>query len=127
MSPKTRDADTRRLPLAGSAPIFAALGDETRLGLVARLARGDPLSIAQLTEQTPVTRQAVTRHLEVLAEAGLVRGARRGREHLWQLEPARLALARRSLDQISAWWDEKLTVLKRSVEDEAREPPRGAI
>ncbi len=108
-----------KLPLANTAPIFAALGDETRLGLVARLARGDTLSIAQLTEHTLVTRQAVTRHLEVLADAGLVRGTRRGREHLWQLEPARLALARRSLDQISAWWDEKLAALKRAVEDEA--------
>ena len=101
-----------------TAPIFAALGDETRLGLVARLARGDTLSIAQLTEETAVTRQAVTRHLEVLAEAGLVRGTRRGREHLWQFEPARLALARRSLGQISAWWDEKLAGLKASLERE---------
>ena len=110
-----------------TAPIFAALGDETRLGLVARLARGDPLSIAQLTEQTPVTRQAVTRHLEVLAGAGLVRGTRHGREHLWQFEPARLALARRSLEQISGWWDEKLAALKRSVEDDPAEKPHEAI
>jgi len=102
--------------LEGTAPIFAALGDETRLGLVARLAAGDALSIARLTEDTNVTRQAVTRHLEVLAEAGLVWGRRRGREHLWQLEPARLALARRSLDQISRWWDEKLAALRKSVE-----------
>jgi DNA-binding transcriptional ArsR family regulator len=100
-----------------TAPIFAALGDEIRLGLVTRLASRDALSIAQLTENTSVTRQAVTRHLEVLAEAGLVQGTRRGREHLWQLEPARLAIARQSLDQISRWWDEKLTVLKASVED----------
>ena len=104
--------------MADTAPIFAALGDETRLGLVARLARADTLSIAQLTEKTPVTRQAVTRHLEVLEEAGLVRGTRRGREHLWQLEPARLALAQRSLAQISSWWDEKLAALKEKVETE---------
>jgi DNA-binding transcriptional ArsR family regulator len=104
-------------PLANTAPIFAALGDETRLSLVARLARGDTLSIAQLTEQALVTRQAVTRHLEVLEEAGLVRGQRRGREHLWQFEPARLALAQRSLDEISGWWDEKLAALKQSVEE----------
>jgi len=103
--------------LEGSAPIFAALGDETRLGLVARLAAGDQLSIARLTEDTGVTRQAITRHLEVLAEVGLVQETWRGREHLWQLEPARLAIARRSLDQISAWWDEKLASLKASVED----------
>lgn len=99
-----------------SAPIFAALGDETRLGLIARLASGETLSITRLTEHTNVTRQAVTRHLEVLEEAGLVRGIRRGREHLWQLEPARLAIARRSLEQISRWWDEKLAALKEMVE-----------
>jgi len=116
MSPKRRDAPLREGPWADTAPIFAALGDETRLGLVARLANGDTLSIAQLTESTFVTRQAVTRHLEVLEEAGLVRGTRRGREHLWRLEPARLALAQRSLEQISGWWDEKLAALKQSVE-----------
>jgi len=102
-------------PVANTAPIFAALGDETRLGLVARLARGEVLSISQLTESSFVTRQAVTRHLEVLEEVGLVRGTRRGREHLWRLEPARLALAKRSLEQISGWWDEKLAALKQSV------------
>src|SRR5207249_1269665 len=99
-----------------AAPIFAALGDETRLGLVARLAGGEALSITRLTEGTDITRQAVTRHLEVLADAGIVRGTRRGRERLWELERARLELARRSIDQISEWWDEKLAELQASVE-----------
>lgn len=117
MSPARPKATVAPNPLEGSAPIFAALGDETRLGLVARLAAGDALSISRLTENTRVTRQAVTRHLEVLADAGLVRGMRRGREHVWQLEPARIAIARRSLDQISQWWDEKLAALKASVEE----------
>lgn len=102
------------------APVFAALGDETRLTLVRRMAAGRPLSITRLAEGIQITRQAVTRHLEVLAEAGLVRSRRRGRERLFELEPARLALARRSLDQISRWWDEKLTGLKASLENEAR-------
>src|SRR5207244_6313731 len=91
----------------------------TRLALLAALASGHTLSIAQLTARTLLTRQAVTRNLGGLAEAGLVRGTRRGREHLWQLAPARLALAQRSLQQISGWWDEKLAALKQSVEDEA--------
>jgi DNA-binding transcriptional ArsR family regulator len=103
--------------LEGTAVIFSALGDDTRLKLVARLAAEDRLSIAQLTEHTGVTRQAVTRHLEVLEEAGLARGTRSGREHLWQLEPARLAIARRSLEQISRWWDDKLAALRDSVEE----------
>lgn len=75
------------------------------------------MSITRLTEGTDVTRQAVTRHLEVLEQAGLVRGTRRGRERLWELEPARIELARRSLDQISRWWDEKLAALKAKVEE----------
>ena len=101
---------------ADVAPIFAALGDETRLGLVARLSGGEPMSITTLTEGTDVTRQAVTRHLEVLSDAGLVRSTRHGRERLWRLERARLDVAKRSLDQISRWWDEKLDVLKASLE-----------
>ncbi len=116
MSPAGRKRRTS-IRAERAAPIFAALGDETRLGLVARLANHDGLSITQLTERTGVTRQAVTRHLEVLEEAGVVSGERRGREHLWRLERARLALARRSLDQISGWWDEKLSELKASLEE----------
>ena len=101
-----------------AAPIFAALGDETRLSLVARLSAREPMSISSLTAETDVTRQAVTRHLEVLAAAGLVRSTRRGRERLFVLEAARIAVARRSLDQISRWWDEKLAGLKASLEAE---------
>ena len=106
-----------RMPALNAAAIFAALGDETRLGLVARLSAGDSMSITRLTEGTEVTRQAVTRHLEVLEDAGLVRGTRRGRERLWELEPKRIELARRSLDQISRWWDDKLAELKTKVEE----------
>jgi DNA-binding transcriptional ArsR family regulator len=108
---------TTRKPALDAAPVFAALGDETRMGLVARLAAGDRLSITRLTEGTDVTRQAVTRHLEVLEDAGLVRGTRRGRERLWELEPKRIELARRSLDDISRWWDSKLAALKAKVEE----------
>ena len=98
------------------APVFAALGDETRLRLVAALCAGGAMSIAQLTGGTDITRQAVTKHLHVLAGAGLVRGARRGRERLWQLEPSRLDDARHALDVISRQWDETLGRLKAFVE-----------
>ncbi len=74
-----------------AAPLFAALGDPTRLGLVARLSAGGPVSIARLSEHADVSRQAITKHLHVLSEAGLVRGFRRGRQHIWELEPNRLA------------------------------------
>src|SRR5262245_64096448 len=84
-----------------AAPLFAALGDETRLRVVARLCEEGPLSITRLTEGADVSRQAVTKHLRVLADAGLVRSAREGRENVWELEPRRLAEARRLLDVIS--------------------------
>jgi DNA-binding transcriptional ArsR family regulator len=99
-----------------SAPLFAALGDETRLRVVARLCEEGPLSITQLTEGAGVSRQAVTKHLQVLAGAGLVKNARDGRENLWQLEPSRLAEARRLLDLISKEWDDTLDRLKVFVE-----------
>ncbi len=107
----------RQLALDAAAPVLAALGDETRLALVARLATERELSIAELTAHTRITRQAVTKHLQVLEAAGLVRGERIGRRHVWRFEAARLALARRSLDQISSWWDDKLAALKARVEE----------
>src|SRR5687768_10533868 len=76
--------------LRGAAALFAALGDETRLTLVSRLSIGGPLSISRLTAGVEVSRQAVTKHLDVLSDAGLVRGARRGREKVWQLHPGAL-------------------------------------
>jgi DNA-binding transcriptional ArsR family regulator len=100
-----------------SAPVFAALGDPTRLRLVAALCAGGALSITQLTAGSAVTRQAVTKHLQVLADAGLVRDSRHGRERRWELEPSRIDEARRSLDAIAAQWDQALARLKRFVED----------
>ncbi len=114
MSPAEGAATAPRLDEA--APLFAALGDETRLGLVARLATGGPASIARLSETARVSRQAVTKHLEVLSAAGLVRTRREGRERICELEPARLADAHAYLDAIAAQWDEALVRLKRFVE-----------
>lgn len=106
------------LAVKQSAPVFAALGDPTRLRLVARLARGEPLSIRELTEGERVTRQAITKHLEVLAEAGLVTDRKRGRERLYALEAAPLDDARRYLDQVSAQWDKAIARLRALVERE---------
>jgi DNA-binding transcriptional ArsR family regulator len=103
--------------LESSAPIFAALGDATRLKLVARLCQGGPQSIARLTRDTPLTRQGITKHLRVLADAGLVRGRRLGRESRWELEPQRLAVAHRYLDLISKRWDVALRRLQKLVEE----------
>ena len=101
-----------------AAPVFAALGDETRLELVARLSAEGPQSIVRLTEGANVSRQAITKHLHALADAGLVRSLRRGRERIWQIRPSRLADAGRALEQISAQWDRALERLRAFVEDE---------
>jgi DNA-binding transcriptional ArsR family regulator len=104
--------------IAETAPLFAALGDETRLRIVARLCEGGPLSIVRLTEGATVSRQAITKHLHALEEAGLVRSARAGRERIWELQPRRLAEARRYLDRISVQWDAALDRLRTFVEGE---------
>lgn len=100
------------------APLFAALGDETRMRMVARLGAGGPMTTAQLGDGAGVTRQAITKHLHVLADAGLVTATRLGRDSLWQLEPQRLAEARRVLQSISEQWDAALGRLRALVEDE---------
>lgn len=100
-----------------SAPLFAALGDRTRLRLVSRLCARGPLSITSLTAGSSITRQAITKHLRVMEQAGLVRHERRGRESVWQVEAERLADARRYLEMISRQWDEVLERLRDFVED----------
>ena len=97
--------------------MFAALGDETRLALVARLSSEGPLSITRLTAGSPVTRQAITKHLTVLATAGLVSDLRRGRERIWELEPEQMEAARTYLEHVSKRWDEALDRLKQFVEE----------
>lgn len=108
-------ADTA-LQARDAAPLFAALGDATRFRLLVRLANGGPGSIARLSARSQVSRQAITKHLEVLSAAGLVRSDRRGRERIWEIEPRRLEEARRHLDLIARQWDDALDRLKRFVE-----------
>lgn len=101
-----------------AAPVFAALGDDTRLGLLRRLSTEGPLSITRLSAGTGVTRQAITKHLHTLGGAGLVRHARRGRERVWELERKRIEKAQQYLDQIAAQWDQAIDRLKAYVEEE---------
>ena len=99
-----------------AAPVFAALGDETRLRLLSRLGEGRPLSISALADGQPISRQAVTKHLRVLETAGLVRSARAGREQRWELEAERLETAKAWLETLSKRWDERLERLRALVE-----------
>lgn len=101
---------------AHAAPVLAALGDPTRLHLVSRLCHEGPLSIVRLTEGTHLTRQAVTKHLQVLGSAGLARSERGGREQRWRVDARRLTETRRLLDRISSQWDDALARLATYVE-----------
>jgi DNA-binding transcriptional ArsR family regulator len=111
--PRTANASPSK-----AARLFAALGEETRLGLVARLCKEGPLSIADLTSGTKVTRQAITKHLLALEQAGLVHSDRSGRRRLWEIRAERLGEARRYLEAISAQWDGALARLRKLVEDQ---------
>jgi len=104
--------DTRR------AVIFAALGDSTRLRLVKELAGGELVSITRLTDGTGLTRQAITKHLQVLERSRIVRCTRRGRESLYALDPEPIAELKAYLEQMSRLWDDRLTRLKAWVETE---------
>jgi len=113
MSAKRHSAVRVRL---NHAPVFAALGDPTRLALLVKLAGGQPLSISALAKGSPMTRQAITKHLRVLESAEVVRGLRRGREKLFQFDPRPIGGAKQYLELVSEQWDEALGRLKTFVE-----------
>jgi DNA-binding transcriptional ArsR family regulator len=110
-------SNMRRSALKTRASVFAALGDETRLSVLAKLGHGSPQSISRLTAGTRLSRQAVTKHLRVLANAGVVRNTRSGRESLFELEPQPIEEARNYLDRVSKQWGDVLMRLKSHVED----------
>jgi len=99
------------------APVFAALGDEMRLALVAKLCAGRPRSISQLTEGSGLTRQAVTKHLRVLESVGIARSFHRGRETRFEFNPETIEGMRQYLDFVSEQWDQTLSRLKSFVEN----------
>jgi DNA-binding transcriptional ArsR family regulator len=104
--------------LAKAAPVFAALGDETRLRIVARLCGRGPMSIVRLADGARISRQAITKHLQALEQAGLARSFRMGRESIWELRTKRLSEVRRYLRQISHDWDAALGRLRAFVEED---------
>jgi len=105
--------------LSRHAPVFAALGDETRLTLLVRLCERSPCSISQLSDGSPITRQAITKHLRVLESVGLVRGETVGRECLFEFAPEPLLEAQAYLDLVAKQWDDALARLKAHLEGPA--------
>jgi len=113
MSKRTARAELRR-----AAPVFGALGDPTRLALVERLSAGGPASVSALARGFPLmTRQGVSKHIKVLAAAGIVDGRRSGRERLWVVNPSRLADGRQCLELIAEGWNAALARLRQHVEN----------
>jgi DNA-binding transcriptional ArsR family regulator len=112
----SRSRASSALKVSQVSPLFAALGDDTRLSLVARLCTRGPQSIVRLTEGAAVSRQAITKHLHTLEDAGLVRSSREGREQIWEIQPKRLGDAGRFLGLISDQWDEAIERLRVLVE-----------
>jgi len=114
MSQKRRSSTAARR--FAHAPVFAALGDETRLALLARLSEGRRCSISQLTHGSKLTRQAITKHLRVLERAGIVHAVREGRESLFEFDSVPIEEVKDYLNRISAQWDQALSRLKSFVE-----------
>ena len=123
--------DSPTTDMLKAVPLFAALGDPVRLAMIARLSGAGPLATVDLKRDAGVSRQAITKHLHVLENAGLVRSDRVGRDRQWRMRADQIAAARGYLDQISKQWDLRLDRLKaspRAVEvppaEAAWEPPR---
>ena len=112
----SNERDSRPDALKTRASVFAALGDETRLAVLAKLCNGLPQSISRLAAGTNLSRQAVTKHLRVLANVGVVRNTRVGRESLFELELQPIEEVRDYLDHVSKQWDDALARLKSHVE-----------
>ena len=100
--------------------IFSALGDPTRRQVIQALSQGGPTTATGLAAQLPVTRQAVSKHLAALADAGLVTATQRGREKLYRISPAPLTEAVTWMADLGARWDERLAALRRHVASSRR-------
>ena len=107
----------RNFTAANAAPVFAALGDATRLSLLSRLCDGQPRSIAQLTEGTGLTRQGVTKHLAILEDAQVITSERVGRESRFAVHAATLTGAKCYLELASQQWDDAIGRLRRIVDE----------
>jgi len=101
-------------------PVFAALADPTRRAILERVAATGDATPTALAADLPVTRQAVAKHLAVLERAGVVAGARRGREMVYVVQPERLDAATAAMGRVAARWDERLDRIKRISEERAR-------
>jgi DNA-binding transcriptional ArsR family regulator len=107
----------KKSPYLAPLRVFSALGDETRLRLVEKLCERSPQSISELTSDTEVTRQAITKHLRILEDAGLVKNIREGRESLFEFQAKPMAEVKKYIERVSEQWDTSLARFKTFVEE----------
>ncbi|HVU14537.1 MAG TPA: metalloregulator ArsR/SmtB family transcription factor [Phototrophicaceae bacterium] len=98
--------------------VFSALADPTRRRLLITLAEHSPKTATQLAQDFPISRQGILKHLDLLAEAGLVRSRHQGRETHYSFAPEPLADVSQWVERIGALWDARLLRLKEFVESE---------
>lgn len=91
--------------------VFAALADPTRRRLIDRLSAEGPMSATELARDYPVSRQAVVKHLNTLAAAGLLHPERHGREVLYGVDPSRFNEISTWLKEVGDQWDRRLDAL----------------
>ena len=101
---------------------FAALAHPTRRALLARLTRGGGLSVTELAEPFDVSLMAISKHLKVMEEAGLVTREKDGRTHLCSLDPAPMDRAARWIDDHRRFWTDRLDALARLFEGQDPDP-----
>lgn len=115
--PSTVDAPTVDAPTAADA-VFDALADPTRRGVLRDLGRRGEATATELAAAVTVSRQAVTKHLQVLEAAGLVGAERHGRERRYRVTPAPLDDAVRWMTEVGAAWDDRLDRLRHTLDDD---------
>jgi DNA-binding transcriptional ArsR family regulator len=96
--------------------VFAALSDPTRRSILRMVAEGEASTASRLAERLPVSRQAVTKHLTALADAGLVEARRDGREVVYRMSPGPMTEAAGWMADVGAAWDVRLARLRRSID-----------
>lgn len=104
--------------------VFAALSDPTRRAVV-RMLTERPRTASEMADDLPVSRQAIAKHLSLLADAGLVASDRVGREVLYRLTPAPMVEAASWMAEAGGEWDRRLEALRRSLGGGGRPRPRG--
>ncbi|MBE1490797.1 ArsR/SmtB family transcription factor [Plantactinospora soyae] len=120
MPPLPRNEDEAE---AVAAAVFTALADSTRRRILTELASGGPATATDLSHRLPISRQAITKHLTLLSDAGLVQTQSVGRRILFQLQSRPMAVAQSFLSALSRDWDTHLRALQHHLDQQSKDNP----